>query len=103
MPDCQQALREVVIDTVEYDEPMSDTIVGFRTRDDPAQGVTAFPIESEPLYRTLSNAQQADVARVIHKGPETVLVRYQVCGSGGYVSVLDIYRTATIGIRVKQP
>ena len=103
MPDCQQALREVVIDTVEYDEPMSDTIVGFRTRDDPAQGVTAFPIESDPLYRTLSNAQRADVARVIHKGPETVLVRYQVCGNGGYVSVLDIYRTDTRGVRLLRP
>jgi len=30
---------------------------------------------------------------VIHEGPEPVLVRYQVCGCGGYVSVLDIYRT----------
>ena len=93
MPDCTQELRSVVIDTVEYDQPMSDTIVGFRTRDDTARTVTAFPIDSDGLYRTLANAERADVARVIHKGPEPVLVRYQVCGNGGHVSVLDLYRT----------
>ncbi len=68
MPDCTQELRSVVIDTVEYDQPMSDTIVGFRTRDDTARTVTAFPIDSDGLYRTLANAERADVARVIHKG-----------------------------------
>jgi len=93
MPDCQQELKSVVIDRVEYDKPMSDTIVGFRTRDDTARTVTAFPINSEGLYRTLANAERDAVAQVIHEGPEPVLVRYQVCGCGGYVSVLDIYRT----------
>ena len=103
MPDCAQELRSVVIDTVEYDEPMSDTIVGFRTRHKAERLAEAFPIDSEGLYRTLANAERADVARVIHKGPEPVLVRYQVCGNGGYVSVLDIYRTDTRGVRLLRP
>lgn len=86
MPDCEQDLQSVVIAKVEYDETMREMIVGFRTSDD-----DAFPIDIDS--RLLTTAEQADVARVIRKGPEPVLVRYQVCGSGGHVSVLDIYRT----------
>lgn len=92
---CSQRIADLVIDEVVYDGA-SDTILGFRAKKPPPkEWYGIFRIDSRSLYREIPNADRAEVLKLISKGTH-VIVTYQVCGSGGFVSVRDIFKKSAI-------
>lgn len=92
---CDQRIADVVVDEVVY-EGASDTVAGFRARKPaPNEWYGLFSIDSKSVYAALPNATRADVQKLIGKGARLIVV-YQVCGSGGYISVRDIFKKSAI-------
>ena len=94
---CSQRIADLVIDEVVY-EGASDTIVGFRAQ---KPGITAntwygvFSMNTKRLYQNLGNAERHRVHELVKKGAK-VVVAYQVCGSGGFASVRDVFAKSAI-------
>lgn len=92
---CDQRIAEVVVDEVVY-EGATDTIKGFRAKKPaPNEWYGIFTIDSKAIYDALPNATQGYVQQLIKKG-EKLIVIYQVCGSGGYAFVRDIFKKSAL-------
>ena len=92
---CDQRIADIVVDEVVYDGA-STTIAGFRAKKPaPNEMYALFSIDSKAVYSALPNATRADVQKLIGKGARLIVV-YQVCGSGGYISVRDIFKKSAI-------
>lgn len=95
--DCDQRIADLVIDEVVY-EGASDTVIGFRAQKPGKKTDTwygLFTMSTESLYGKLSNAERRNVLLLVKKGAK-VIVAYQVCGSGSFSSVRDIYAKSAI-------
>jgi hypothetical protein len=92
---CDQRIADVVIDEVVY-EGKSDIIAGFRSKKPaPNEWYGLFSIDYRAVYDTLPNATRSDVQKLIKKGAKLIVI-YQVCGSGGQVTVRDIFKKTAI-------
>jgi len=92
---CSQRIADVVIDEVVYDGA-SDMVAGFRAKKPaPREWYGIFRIDTDALYKSIPNAAHNDVLKLIKKGA-SIIVTYQVCGSGGFVSVRDIYKKTAV-------
>ncbi len=78
---CMYGARYLVIDEIAYDG-VSEIIGGIRSSGD------LYRIDSEDLYRNVSNAERGWLKDLFKKG-QKVLVSYSVCGSGGLQFVRD--------------
>ena len=95
LENCSQRIAEVVVDEVVYDGA-SDIIAGFRAKKPaPNEWYGMFTIHSDAVYGALSNAARGDVQKLINKGARLIVI-YQVCGSGGHVSVRDIFKKSAL-------
>ena len=94
---CDQRIADLTIDEVVY-QGASELIIGFRAMK-PANGssewYTLFSMTTKELYEKLSNAERRYPQQLVKKGAK-VIVTYQVCGSGGFVSVRDIFAKSAI-------
>lgn len=88
---CEQRMADLVIEDVVYDGA-SDRVVGFRA---PKTGLGMFKMETDKLYKSLSNAERRAPLLLIRRGAK-VLVTYQMCGSGGFISVRDVWDKSAI-------
>ncbi|ARU30757.1 hypothetical protein CAP31_03065 [Sulfuriferula sp. AH1] len=92
---CDQRIADLVVDDVVY-ERSSETISGFRAKKPAPNEINAlFTIDSKAVYGALPNASRRDVQKIISKGSRLIVV-YQVCGSGGYFSVRDIFKKGAV-------
>jgi hypothetical protein len=92
---CDQRIAEVVVDEVVY-EGVSTMIAGFRAKKPaPKEWYVLFRMDSRAIYQSISNAASADVQALISKGARLVVI-YQVCGSGGFVSVRDVFKKSAV-------
>lgn len=94
---CSQGIAETTIDEVAY-EGTTDIIIGFKAQK-PGTASNAwyglFRMATSVLYRKLPNAERHYVQILIRKGARVIVV-YQVCGSGGFVSVRDVWARAAM-------
>jgi hypothetical protein len=91
MSDCSQHIGELTIDEVIY-ESNSDYIIGFRakqTKSNPS--LPSFSMNTKELYLKLGNAGRLNIQLIIKKAAP-VIVTYQKCGSGGFISVRDVFK-----------
>jgi hypothetical protein len=92
---CDQRIAEVVVDEVVY-EGASDMITGFRAKKPaPKEWYGIFKIDSKAIYNSIQRAVHQDVQKLINKGARLIVV-YQMCGSGGFVSVRDIFKKSAV-------
>lgn len=92
---CSQRIADLVVDEVVY-KGDSDMIAGFRaTKPAPNEWYGIFHIDSDALYKAISNTTKSDVQKLIKKGAQLIVI-YQVCGNGGFVSVRDIFKQSSI-------
>ena len=92
---CDQRIAELVVDEVVY-EGTSEKITGFRAKKPaPREFYGLFKIDSDAVYGALPNAARSDVQKLINKGARLIVV-YQVCGSGGFLSVRDIFKRSAL-------
>lgn len=92
---CSQRIADVVVDEVVY-EGVSDMLAGFRAKKPaPKEWYGIFRINTDALYKSIPNAAHGDVLKLVKKGANLV-VTYQVCGSGGFVNVRDIFKKSAI-------
>ncbi len=92
---CDQRIANVVVDEVVYDGA-SDMIAGFRAQKPaPKEWYGIFRIDTNAFYKSIPNAAHGDVLKIIKKGAN-LIVTYQVCGSGGFVLVRDIFKNTAI-------
>ena len=92
---CDQRIAEIVVDEVVY-EGASEIITGFRAKKPaPNEFYALFTIDSKAVYDRLPNTQRRDVQKIINKGSRLVVI-YQVCGSGGFLSVRDIFKKSAV-------
>lgn len=119
--ECDQRIADLVVDEVVYDGS-SGIIVGFRAQK-PSSKTSGWnfwggflpdlidriwPPKSDlgsrewyglfamkGFYMSLANAERGHVGDLVKKGAK-LIVSYQICGSGSFVSVRDIYDKATI-------
>lgn len=92
---CSQRIAEVVVDEVVY-EGSSDMVAGFRAKKPaPKEWYGIFRINTDALYKSIPNAAHGDVLKLVKKGAN-LIVTYQVCGSGGFVNVRDIFKKSAI-------
>ena len=95
MSDCSQNIAEVTIDQVIYQDN-SDYITGFRVKPTKTnQWPQSFTMYTKKLYEQLSNSQRLNVQMIIKNGAQ-LLVVYQQCGSGGYISVKDVFKKSAL-------
>lgn len=92
---CDQRIADLVVDEVVY-EGLSEIISGFRAKKPaPNENYVLFTIDSKAVYGALPNAARRDVQKIINKGSRLIVI-YQVCGSGGYFSVRDIFKKSAV-------
>jgi len=92
---CSQRIADLTVDEVVYNG-VSDSIAGFRAKKPaPKEWYGLFTIDSDAVYGALSKNEAYDIRRLIKKG-ERIIVIYQVCGSGGFASVIDIFKKSAI-------
>lgn len=92
---CDQRIAELVVDEVVYDG-VSNMVAGFRaTKPAPNEWYGIFRLDNAAVYKALPNSAHGDMLRLFKKGNELIVV-YQVCGSGGFVSVRDVYKKSTL-------
>lgn len=92
---CDQRIAEVVVDEVVYDG-VSEMIAGFRAKKPaPNEYYALFRMDSKAIYGALPNPARLDVHRLVNKGARLVVI-YQVCGSGGFISVRDIFKKSAV-------
>jgi hypothetical protein len=92
---CDQRIADIVVDEVVY-ERASEIITGFRAKKPaPNEFYALFTIDNKALYDQLPNPQRRDVQRIIGKGARLVVI-YQVCGSGGFLSVRDVFKRSAV-------
>jgi hypothetical protein len=92
---CDQRIADVLVDEVVY-EGASDMIVGFRAKKSaPKEWYGIFRIDGNAVYKALPNATHSDVQKLIKKGTQLIVI-YQICGSGGFVNVRDIFKKTAI-------
>lgn len=92
---CSQRIADVVIDEVVY-SGVSDMVAGFRAKKPaPKEWYGIFRIDTDSLYKSIPNAAHGDVLKLIKKGT-SVIVTYQVCGSGGFVNVRDVFKKTAV-------
>ena len=95
MADCSQHIAELTIDEVIY-ENNSDYIIGFRAKPTKNnQMLSSFAMDTKELYLKLGNAGRLNVQLVIKKAAP-VIVTYQKCGSGGFISVKDVFKKSVV-------
>lgn len=95
MADCDQRIADVVVDEVVY-QGASNIVEGFRAKKPaPNEWYALFSIDSQAVYSALPNASRGNVQKLISKGAKLIVV-YQVCGSGGHVSVRDIFKKSAL-------
>lgn len=95
MHDCDQRIANIVVDEVKY-EGVSDVITGFNARKPTSKKIDFFfNIDSADIYRASDKITKSDVQKLIHKGAKLIVV-YQVCGSGGYFFVRDIFKLSAL-------
>jgi len=89
---CTQLINEVVVSEVTYDGS-SEIINGFRVN--PAKN-----IKSITLYRISSDKMTSydndQLQRIVKKGARLIVLA-QICGSGGFTSVREIWLKNAIG------
>ena len=94
---CEQRIADLSIDEVVY-EGASDIVIGFRAQK-PGNGTNTwygvFAMDTKALYRKLPNPERHNVQLLVKRGAK-VIVTYQVCGSGGFASVRDIYAKSAV-------
>lgn len=92
---CDQRIAEVVVDEVVYDGA-SEMIAGFRAKKPaPNEYYALFGMDSKAIYGALPNPARRDVQRLVNKGARIVVI-YQVCGSGGFISVREIFKKSAV-------
>ena len=94
---CEQRLADLVVDEVVY-EGASDIIIGFRAQKPGSSAKSwygLFSMNTKSLYQKLPNPERHNVQQLVKKGAK-VIVTYQVCGSGGFSSVRDIYAKTAV-------
>ena len=92
---CDQRIADIVIDEVVYDGA-SDMVAGFRAKKPaPNEWYGIFRIDTEALYKPIPNVGRHDPLKLIKNGANLIVI-YQVCGSGGYVFVRDIFKKTAI-------
>ena len=92
---CEQRIAELTIDEVVY-KGENDDVIGFRAEKPGGDGIEwLYTMNTAKLYEKLPNARRHDVKKLVKKGKE-VIVTYQVCGSGGFTSVRDIFAKTAI-------
>ena len=94
---CEQRIADLVIDEVVY-EGTSEIVTGFRALK-PGVGTkpwyALFEMDTKALYRNISNSERRNVQMLIRKGAK-IIVSYQVCGSGGFISVRDVFLKSAV-------
>ena len=94
---CEQRIADLIVDEVVY-EGASDIVIGFRAQKPGSKANTwygLFSMNTKLLYRKLPNPERHNVQLLVKKEAKLIVV-YQVCGSGGFSSVRDIYAKAAI-------
>jgi hypothetical protein len=92
---CSQRIADLMVNEVVYKSD-SDMITGFRaTKPPPNEWYGIFRIDSDALYKAIPNTTKSDVQKLIKKGAQLIVI-YQVCGNGGFVSVRDIFKKSSI-------
>lgn len=93
MPDCGQHIAEVVIDQVVY-KNVSDIIAGFRIERPSPNGLYSLYRIRTSSYEHLSKVEQYSVlSDLVSKGAQ-LIITYQICGSGGFIYVENIYKAS---------
>ena len=91
---CSQRIADVVVADVVYRE--RGVITAFRAKKPPPkEWYGEFRIDSNAIYRSLPNAKHLDVQKIIHKGAHLMVI-YQMCGSGGFASVREIFKNSAV-------
>lgn len=94
---CEQRIADLVIDEVVY-EGANEIVIGFRAKlpgNNTNELYGLFTMDTTSLYKKLSNSERRNVQLLVKKGAE-VVVTYQICGSGGFISVRDIYAKSAV-------
>lgn len=92
---CEHRISDLVVDEVVY-KGTSELVEGFRAKKPaPVEWYGLFRIDSDALYKSISNAEHGNVPKLIKKGAKLIVV-YQVCGNGGFVYVRDIFKKSAI-------
>ncbi|WP_319585298.1 hypothetical protein [uncultured Desulfobulbus sp.] len=87
---CDQRIALITVEEVLY-EGSSEQVEGFRAKLSSDKIDYLFSIyNNKAIYENLPNAARRDVLQLINKG-SNLLVDYQVCGSGGFFSVRNIF------------
>ena len=94
MIDCSQHIAKLTIDEVIY-EDNSDYIVGFRAKQTKSNHLPSFSMDTKGLYQKLGNAGRLNLQLIVQKNTP-VIVTYQKCGSGGFISVKDIFKESAL-------
>lgn len=87
---CEQHIRELSVQDVIY-HTNSDYIVGFRAKKKERNfPLPLFSMKTDELYANSGNVARLYLHQIVYSGAE-VIVTYQVCGSGGFISVRDVF------------
>ena len=94
---CEQRIADLVVDEVVY-EGTSEMLIGFRAKK-PANGSSEwyglFSMATKALYQNLSNAERRNIQQLIRRGAKLIVI-YQICGSGGFASVRDVFAKSAV-------
>lgn len=92
---CDQRIAEVTVADVAYNGT-SDMISGLRaTKPAPNEWTGLFSINSKAVYDAIPDVTRTDLQKLIHRGAR-LIITYQVCGSGGYASIRDVYMASSL-------
>jgi hypothetical protein len=94
---CEQRIADLVVDEVAY-EGASDIVIGFRAKkpgNNKNEWYGLFSMNTQALYRKLPNPDRRNVQLLVKRGARVIVV-YQVCGSGGFASVRDVYAKSAV-------
>jgi len=91
--DCENRIGDVIVDEVSFIRG-SKKISGFNTTKSSSIGY--INIDLDAFYRFASDSEQAEISKLIEKGSRLIVI-YQACGaSGGFRSVLDLFKQSSL-------